>query len=74
MFLSAVSGGTSGWIPAVTSNQGHRERKVWNTNTPKENQDLQYSTFCIILATAVVAQPIHEQKADGRLVNFTELV
>lgn len=67
MFLSAASSGTSGGIPAVTSNQGHRERKVWNINTPKEKQDLQYSTFWTILATAVVAQPIHEQKADGRL-------
>lgn len=57
-----------------TAAEGHRERKVWNINTPKEKQDLQYSTFWIISATAVVAQPIHEQKADGRLVNSTELV
>lgn len=74
MFSTAASSGTCGEIPAVTSNQGHRERKVWNINTPKEKQDLQYSTFWIILATAVVAQPMHEQKADGRFVNSTEPV
>lgn len=57
----------------LTADEGHN-KKGMEYQHPKQKQDLRYSSFWTVSATAVVARPTQEQKGGGRLVNSTEPV